>query len=156
MSVRRLKLLTNSAIGDFAYRLPNIYTELVFMNSQPNTTFSRISRSMWMYNLTPPYVNNHPDVQHVRLKANDDGSHDVYLVMCSDGLVDLHTTGRSIGEAARHWMKIIERGKGESNLALALLRDALGGDNEANVSRMMTVEMSESWMDDTTIIVQYL
>lgn len=45
---------------------------------------------------------------------------------------------------------------GPGNLALSLLRDALGGNEIERVSRMITVEMSFRWMDDTTILVQRL
>lgn len=40
-----------------------------------------------------------------------------------------------------------------ANPALALLRAALGGGDGALVSRMLTVEMGERWMDDTTVVV---
>ncbi|KAF9516475.1 hypothetical protein BS47DRAFT_1340814 [Hydnum rufescens UP504] len=39
------------------------------------------------------------------------------------------------------------------NLALAILRDILGGDDADQVSQVMTVEMRERFMDDTTIQV---
>ena len=39
------------------------------------------------------------------------------------------------------------------NPALALLRRGLGGESEEHVSRMLTVEMEERWMDDTSIVV---
>jgi pyruvate dehydrogenase phosphatase len=44
----------------------------------------------------------------------------------------------------------------EENLALGLLRRALGGEDLMSISQMITLEMESPWMDDTTIIVQAL
>jgi pyruvate dehydrogenase phosphatase len=44
----------------------------------------------------------------------------------------------------------------EENLALELLRRALGGEDLMSISQMITLEMESPWMDDTTIIVQAL
>ena len=46
-------------------------------------------------------------------------------------------------------------GEGE-NLALRLLRRALGGEDLMSISQMITLDMDTPWMDDTTIIVQVL
>jgi pyruvate dehydrogenase phosphatase len=42
------------------------------------------------------------------------------------------------------------------NMALRLLRHALGGDDRVRVSRVLTLDMEAAWVDDTTIIVQTL
>lgn len=42
------------------------------------------------------------------------------------------------------------------NAALTLLRDAIGGDDIHMVSRNLTVEMEERWMDDITVLVQMI
>ena len=61
---------------------------------------------------------------------------------------------RCVAEAAAADTK---KGKGkEENLALRLLRHALGGEDIVSVSQMMTLDMDTPWMDDTTIIVQAL
>ena len=44
----------------------------------------------------------------------------------------------------------------EDNLALGLLRRALGGEDLMSISQMITLDMESPWMDDTTIIVQAL
>ena len=44
----------------------------------------------------------------------------------------------------------------EENLALRLLRRALGDEDLMSISQMITLEMESPWMDDTTIIVQAL
>lgn len=57
-------------------------------------------------------------------------------------------------------VKAKESGKKEEgeddNLALRLLRRALGGEDLMSISQMITLEMESPWMDDTTIIVQAL
>jgi pyruvate dehydrogenase phosphatase len=47
-------------------------------------------------------------------------------------------------------------GEEEENLALGLLRRALGGEDLMSISQMITLDMESPWMDDTTIIVQAL
>ncbi|KAJ4486156.1 phosphatase 2C-like domain-containing protein [Lentinula aciculospora] len=42
------------------------------------------------------------------------------------------------------------------NMALRLLRRALGGDDRASVSRVLTLDMDIAWIDDTSIVVQTL
>ena len=42
----------------------------------------------------------------------------------------------------------------DKNLALALLRNCIGGEDRNLLSRNLTVEMEERWMDDITIVVQ--
>lgn len=88
--------------------------------------------------------------------------------MCSDGLTDLYfVPGESdskLESSAERWMEVVSAasattstdGGDEPNLALALLRDAIGGNDLDKVSRYLTVEMDHRWMDDTTILVQRL
>lgn len=48
-------------------------------------------------------------------------------------------------------------GEGKSwNMALRLLRESLGGEDRAAVSRVLTLDMDIAWIDDTTIVVQTL
>ncbi|KAK7437947.1 hypothetical protein VKT23_018382 [Stygiomarasmius scandens] len=140
-------------------------------------------RSVMQRNLTPPYLSNSPDVRYLNLNSSRPISNtaaDVSntgslsrpkacLMMCSDGLVNLYD-----GELDwdpenmfEHWIRVVasESSSSEdqmlkasgikSNHALRLLRDALGGRDEEKVSSMMTVEMEERWMDDTTVIVEF-
>ncbi|THH08388.1 hypothetical protein EW145_g2748 [Phellinidium pouzarii] len=46
-----------------------------------------------------------------------------------------------------------DRNQSRTNLAVHLLRDAIGGDDVSRASANLTVEMDERWMDDTTILV---
>lgn len=105
-------------------------------------------------NLTPPYISNRADIRHVEI-----GPKESFLIMCSDGLLDLYEDkGLELEHLASVWVQVLAKRDlwDRSNLALYLLRDALGGDDIEKVSRMMTVEMSFRWMDDTTILVQKL
>lgn len=106
------------------------------------------------HSLTPPYVSNIADVQHVALA---DEISDAYLILCTDGLMDLycapgqHPDLSKLSVAWVHQLNLAIS-DGVPNRALHLLRDALGGSDEKRVSRMITVEMENRWMDDTTIL----
>jgi pyruvate dehydrogenase phosphatase len=107
-------------------------------------------------NLTPPYLSSVADVRHVDLQA-EDGVNPKFLILCSDGLLDLSRFEWSTGisRVAQEWVDIVALGQEqrEENLALRLLRYGVGGTDLGRVSSMMTVELTESWMDDTTILV---
>ena len=123
---------------------------------------------------TPPYVSCTPEVYHRRLRRRgvDGGSApwDAFLMTCSDGVLDLAKPEPvSLSQSlVDHWASVVGRamlapasggrdaGGAGANLALALLRDCIGGDDVWLVSRNLTVEMEERWMDDITIIVQNL
>ncbi|KAL0575380.1 hypothetical protein V5O48_006593 [Marasmius crinis-equi] len=47
-------------------------------------------------------------------------------------------------------------GSESRNMALRLLRRALGGEDKLSVSKVLTLEMEDAWIDDTAIIVQTL
>ena len=78
------------------------------------------------------------------------------MITCSDGLLDLYG-GELVQGVVDQWAHIVGRSlesRTQRNSSLTLLRAAIGGDDIRVVSRNMTVEMDERWMDDTTIIVQ--
>ncbi|KAG6915392.1 hypothetical protein DXG01_011711 [Tephrocybe rancida] len=149
------------AIGDHLFKLPASYTERIFMNAKEGFQFSKNIQDFLWRNKTPPYVSNRADVQHTRLEGKE-----ALLVMCSDGLLDLYAQSQmELTALADYWVQLVARKTCSShsqdktqnvNLAIYLLRDALGGDDIDAVSRMMTVEMEYRWMDDTTILVQKL
>ncbi|TFK75287.1 protein serine threonine phosphatase 2C [Pluteus cervinus] len=148
-------LAVTRAIGDHLFKLPRVYTEKVFLNAQSGFRISSNITDFIGRNLTPPYVSNVPDIRHVELSPHDASRS--YLVMCSDGLLDLYEDqGLDPVSTRRAWMRVIEEADGGDNLALNILKDALGGEDVERVSRMMTVEMFYRWMDDTTILVQRL
>lgn len=114
-------------------------------------------------NRTPPYISSEPDVIHRRLGPRS------FLILATDGLSELYDgAGRS--DMVADWARCVaEAGarastakaresekEEEENLALGLLRRALGGEDLMSISQMITLEMESPWMDDTTIIVQAL
>jgi pyruvate dehydrogenase phosphatase len=119
-------------------------------------------------NRTPPYISSEPDVVHRRLGPRS------FLILATDGLSELYDgAGRS--DMVADWARCVaeagtgakakakvgtkgerEEGEGEENLALRLLRRALGGEDLMSISQMITLDMETPWMDDTTIIVQAL
>ncbi|KAI0048300.1 protein serine/threonine phosphatase 2C [Auriscalpium vulgare] len=146
------------ALGDHLYKLPRIYTDRIFLNMKQRFKFSVASvDEILPRNITPPYLSNVADIQHVRLAAKDSRDKpEQILILCSDGLIDLYSARMSLQLSAQRWVKAATEGtSGEGNAAARLLRDALGGGDVTAVSKMLTVEMTSRWMDDTTIIVQY-
>ncbi|KDR75423.1 hypothetical protein GALMADRAFT_556142 [Galerina marginata CBS 339.88] len=140
------------AVGDFSFKLPAVYTNRVFLNSRPGFVIPEKVRSFIGRNLTPPYMSGTPDVEHIQLSG------DSFLIMCTDGMMDLYEDDRLKLDAvlSKAWVRLVgenlDLAEGK-NLALQLLRDGLGGTDEEKVSRMITVEMAFRWIDDTTIIV---
>ncbi|KAF9007959.1 protein serine threonine phosphatase 2C [Cyathus striatus] len=143
------------AVGDHLFKLPSLYTQRVFMNAEPGFMFSSKVEDFLDRNLTPPYLSNRADVQFVDLKACGETERH-FLILCSDGLLDLYyDSAMELQDLADLWVKYItEDNVLSQNLALSLLREALGGTDDEKVSRMMTVEMGTRWMDDTTIVIQ--
>jgi pyruvate dehydrogenase phosphatase len=148
------------AIGDHLFKLPTIYTERVFLNAKAGFQISNKISDFIDRNLTPPYISSQADVRHTEITF-DEG----YLILCTDGLLDLcEGSDLDLDQTADGWVQLVaKRGQLEGNgphvgpnLALCILRDALGGDDHEKVSRQMTVEMTGRWMDDTTILVQNL
>lgn len=145
------------ALGDFYFKLPAAYTHRVFLNSEPSFPSADKVRSFIFRNMTPPYLTGVPDVRHIDLASSN--SSEAFLIMCSDGLMDLYDDDRLNLESvlAPRWVgHLAAQSRKSKNLALELLRDALGGADSEKVSRMITVEMTFRWMDDTTILVQRL
>lgn len=114
-------------------------------------------------NLSPPYVSATPEVYHRELKAKTaDAGKAVYrhhLMLCSDGLTDLYDMRRFTREgAARQVGRVCVKPEGErwaelrGNLALHLLKDALG-DNLEEQCKRLTTDLNFQHMDDTTVVV---
>lgn len=101
--------------------------------------------------LTPPYISSVPDVQHIAL--GDTPRENTVLVLCSDGLVDVSKAHETpLAEVAARWVEVAS-GNMDDKPALRVLRDAMGGDDNAQVSFWLTVEMDSPWVDDTTVLV---
>jgi pyruvate dehydrogenase phosphatase len=149
-------LLSRAALGDLTFKLPPAYTTRVFLNSDTPFLFRSDVHNWIRHNHTPPYLSNVAEVRHVPLGT----TRPQFLIMCSDGLLDLYRSRHSsVAEKAGTWVDVVggtmmeTREIGKENLALRLLRHALGGEQRQLVSRMITVEMTDRWMDDTTILV---
>lgn len=143
-----------TALGDAWLKLPAVYTEKVLIHVDA-PWFNSESLARYVPRIrTPPYVSNEADVYYRRLRRG--AVQDVFLMTCSDGLLDL-CGGELVQGVVDQWAQIVGHSLESStqrNSALSLLRAAIGGDDIKAVSRNLTVEMDERWMDDTTIIVQ--
>ena len=84
--------------------------------------------------------------------------------MCSDGLTDLYNNlygSRQAVMVPGFWNDVMDKamsakGEGsgdESNAAMRILRQGLGGDDLEAVSKALTTEFQGRWMDDTTVLV---
>lgn len=161
------------AIGDHIYKLDPIYTTRIFHNASKALRSSHPSQEYMRRNRTPPYVSAVPTVRHASLKQpkGHDGRtrehrtrYTHFLVLSSDGLCDLYErehlshrdTVAAIAKAVERTIRAEAVDGKTRNFALSLLRQALGGEDTAKVSRMLTVELQDRWMDDTTVIVQRL
>ncbi|EMD37475.1 hypothetical protein CERSUDRAFT_94479 [Gelatoporia subvermispora B] len=156
-------LAPTRALGDAWLKLPAPYTYKVFHNIEADWISRHDISACVPRLLTPPYVSSQPDVFHRRLRQSSgySGPVDAFVILCSDGLQDMYD-GLSEQKMADEWVNVVGRDIdaslrnqcARSNLAMGLLRDGLGGDDTQLVSRNLTVEMEERWVDDTTIIVQ--
>ena len=153
-------------IGDAPFKQPAIFTRRVLYNLYPGVADPTPWETFLSRNRTPPYISGEPDVTHRRLGPRS------YLILATDGLSELYDgAGRS--DMVADWARCVaeagarastkpkvesekEKEKEEENLALRLLRRALGGEDLMSISQMITLDMESPWMDDTTIIVQAL
>ncbi|KAG6915397.1 hypothetical protein DXG01_011716 [Tephrocybe rancida] len=142
------------AVGDTWLKLPATYASLVRENTNqscisPNQLHRYAERI-----LTPPYVSNIPEVYHFVPDLP------YFVLLGSDGFLSTERyNGMDATEVVERWINIsghvLDSRRMETvNCALYLLRDMLGGDDIDMVSRNLTVEMEERWMDDTTILMQ--
>lgn len=95
-----------------------------------------------------------------------------FLILASDGFSDLcsdvdapstsHERMKRIISSWAYSMSLLHPpkcvtdalpwSKGD-NMALRLLRIALGGEDRLTVSKVLTLDMDEAWIDDTSIVV---
>jgi pyruvate dehydrogenase phosphatase len=151
------------ALGDTWLKVPSVYTRRVFASHLQDWLPPRQVAQYASRILTPPYISDLPEVYHHSL---DVSQHEILLILSSDGLQDLydnHDIQLSDQEMADRWVGLVGHHMDsttdmdlQGNLAVRLLRDAVGGDNTELVSRNLTLEMEDKWMDDITILVQRL
>ncbi|KAF8471622.1 protein serine/threonine phosphatase 2C [Russula ochroleuca] len=155
-------------LGDTPFKQPAIFTRRVLYNLYPGVADPTPWETFLARNRTPPYISSVPDVVHRRLGPRS------LLILATDGLSELYDgAGRAdmvadwalcvaeaearVGARAKVGSTEEKEGLGEGeNLALRLLRRALGGEDLMSISQMITLDMETPWMDDTTIIVQVL
>ncbi|KAG2051788.1 protein serine/threonine phosphatase 2C [Suillus hirtellus] len=153
-------LAVTRAVGDHSFKLPRIYAEKIFLNVEPGFRVPAAIASFIPRNLSPPYVSNLASVHYVDL--HEQSSCDCFIVMCSDGLVDLYMDDpdhvESLTSLVQKWVGIAgDVVKDDIQEAmLRLLRHALGAEDIDSVSRMLNVDMPVPYMDDTTVILQVL
>lgn len=140
-----------------------MYTRRVFGEYVPDWIAPSLVQQYAGRILTPPYVSDIPEVRHYVFDATAD-KQEFFLILCSDGLLDLYDNfdvTLSENQLAERWVRIIgnslKRPRQQGllrNLAFDLLRDAIGGEDIHLVSRNLTLEMDDKWIDDVTVLVQ--
>jgi pyruvate dehydrogenase phosphatase len=155
-------------IGDVPFKQPPEFTRRILYNLYPGFHNTSAWEEFLVLNHTPPYISSVPEITHRRLdrpSLNANGqqtpSPSRFLVLSSDGLTDLYQgpgQQKVIGTWARNLRRNIAEiaGKKSENMALRLLWQALGGEDSDGVSRVLTLDMDSSWIDDTAIVVQVL
>ncbi|KAG1818844.1 phosphatase 2C-like domain-containing protein [Suillus variegatus] len=153
-------LAVTRAVGDHSFKLPRIYAEKIFLNVEPGFRVPAAIESFIPRNLSPPYVSNLASVRYVDL--HEQSSCDCFILMCSDGLVDLYMDDpdhvESLTSLVQKWVGIVG-GVAKDDIQeamLRLLRHALGAEDIDSVSCMLNVDMPVPYMDDTTVILQML
>jgi pyruvate dehydrogenase phosphatase len=139
------------------FKLPPIYTERVLALATPPFHKNYNVSNLLARNLTPPYVSNRAEVEHVDLASLGPSAMPV-LILCSDGLVDLYSRRskmEDIAQAVQSWITA-STCEGRDNLAADLLWDALGGNGGIEASSKIIRGMSNKRVDDTTVMVLQL
>ncbi|KAJ7891301.1 phosphatase 2C-like domain-containing protein [Mycena olivaceomarginata] len=149
-------LAPTRGLGDVPFKQPPSFTRRILYNLAPGFSDTAPWEICLARNLTPPYISATAEITH-RPIVRHPGPH--YLVLASDGFTELcRASGRepvltawAAREAARPPQAPVE-----GNLASRLLRQAIGGEDRAGVSCMLTLDMDGPWVDDTSIVVQTL
>jgi pyruvate dehydrogenase phosphatase len=167
-SLWRVRMLTSPAtgIGDTPFKMPAEFTRRILYNLYPGVPDPTPWEVFLRRNNTPPYISAEPEVVHRRLPRAP-GARRPFLILATDGLSELYADfdtqalpPRAV--LAERWTACVggawvHNGRvPNENLALRLLRDALGGEDTVQVSQMLTLDMDDPWMDDTTVVVQVL
>jgi pyruvate dehydrogenase phosphatase len=156
-------------IGDIPFKQPPVFTRRILYNLYPGFHNTSPWEEFLSLNRTPPYISAKPEVTHHRLDrlppisnmTNGQTTPTRLLVLSSDGLTDL-CQGPGQQKVISTWARNLHRTTGQGtgiksgNMALQLLWQALGGADSDSVSRVLTLDMDSSWIDDTAIVVQVL
>jgi pyruvate dehydrogenase phosphatase len=172
-------------LGDVPFKQPPEFTRRILYNLFPGFHNVSPWEEFLVRNITPPYITAEPDVVHRRLDdylgSNTEASGKKklfprFLVLVSDGFSDLCGSQEMQARILEKWAtsvvagpslspeSLLSRKKGSEanalarasgNLALSLLRHALGED-AISVSKVLTLDMETAWIDDTALVVQML
>ena len=168
-----------TGLGDVPFKQPPEFTRRILFNLLPGFHDTSPWETFLVRNRTPPYITAEPEIIHRRLEplppyltTPDGHGHPPprYLVLFSDGFADLcsnqgqqsvlSTWAQEINDPEQNALAPVDvdasMRRKASNLALRLLRQALGGDDDFSVSRALTLDMNIAWLDDTAIVVQTL
>jgi pyruvate dehydrogenase phosphatase len=168
-------------IGDVPFKQPPEFTRRILYNLYPGFHNTTAWEEFLVLNHTPPYISSEPEITHRRLHRspfnNNNNNNSAtgtnglehhtqslsrFLILSSDGLTDL-CQGPGQQKIIGTWARNLRRnnieevaGSKSENMALRLLWQALGGEDSDSVSRVLTLDMDSSWIDDTAIVVQVL
>jgi pyruvate dehydrogenase phosphatase len=156
-------------IGDIPFKQPPVFTRRILYNLYPGFHNTSPWEDFLVLNHTPPYISAKPEITHRRLDRSSSASARTIgqtvpsrlLILSSDGLTDL-CQGPGQQKVIGTWARNLQRNVGErsgvrsGNMALQLLWQALGAEDNDSVSRVLTLDMDSSWIDDTAIVIQVL
>ncbi|KAJ7253336.1 phosphatase 2C-like domain-containing protein [Mycena haematopus] len=151
-------LAPTRGLGDVPFKQPPSFTRRILYNLAPGFSDTAPWEICLNRNLTPPYISAIAEITHRPIAQRTGASHRPhYLVLASDGFTELcRASGRervlTAWAAAERPPHVAAKG----NLASRLLRQAIGGEDRAGVSCMLTLDMDGPWVDDTAIVVQTL
>ncbi|KAF8968266.1 phosphatase 2C-like domain-containing protein [Flammula alnicola] len=169
--------------GDIPFKQPPAFTRRILYNLFPGFHNTSPWEEFLVRNKTPPYITAEPQITHRRLDGDDakntfwsytnksavqlpSAPLPRFLILASDGFAAL-CDGERQQRVIESWARSMvsrdppgsvtdaEPGSRQDNMALRLLRLALGGEDRFGVSRLLTLDMpDESWIDDTSIVVR--
>ncbi|TFK34914.1 phosphatase 2C-like domain-containing protein [Crucibulum laeve] len=158
-------LAPTRCLGDIPFKQPPEFTRRILYNLFPGFHNTSPWEEFLVRNRTPPYITAEPEVTHRRL--DNDSTSPRYLILASDGFADLcdgegqqriveSWANGMLAKSSKHEITELAPGSKSDNMALGLLRRAVGGDDRFSVSRVLTLDMDVAWIDDTSIVVQTL
>ncbi|RDB19349.1 [Pyruvate dehydrogenase [acetyl-transferring]]-phosphatase 1, mitochondrial [Hypsizygus marmoreus] len=155
-------LAPTRCLGDIPFKQPPEFTRRILYNLFPGFHNTSPWEEFLVRNRTPPYITAQPEVTHRRLDGRI-ARGPRFLILSSDGFADLCTgegqqriVASWAASTAPHSVVGASEPDKRDNMALRLLRRALGGEDRYSVSRVLTLDMDVAWIDDTAIVVQTL
>ncbi|KAK0229067.1 phosphatase 2C-like domain-containing protein [Armillaria nabsnona] len=149
-------------LGDTPFKQPPEFTRRILYNLSPGFPDTSPWEEFLVRNRTPPYISTEPEIVHTQLGVVSPPERSRFLILASDGFVDL-CSNEGQEKIVRDWARDMqnmtadeETHPGSGNMALRLLRRALGGEDRFKVSKVLTLNMDVAWIDDTAIVVQTL